>query len=86
MLSYVVYILSCSDETLYTGITTDIQRRLVEHNSSEKGAKYTKQRRPVKLVYSEVLETRSLALKREHEIKRFSRKKKMELINVENFY
>ena len=51
-MKWFVYILKCSDNTLYTGITTDIERRIKEHNSSNKGAKYTKTRRPVKLFYS----------------------------------
>jgi putative endonuclease len=79
---YFVYILSCNDQTLYTGITTDLQRRLSEHNNSDKGAKYTKLRRPVSLVYSEEVENRSFASKREYEIKQLSRNKKIELINA----
>ena len=81
-MKYYVYILSCSDDTLYTGITTDIKRRIDEHNHSEKGAKYTKVRRPVTLVYSEESEDRSSASKREYAIKKLSREKKLELINV----
>lgn len=81
-MAYFVYILKCSDDTLYTGITTDITRRLDEHNNSQKGAKYTKLRRPVVLVYSESSENRSLASKREYVIKQLSRKEKLELINV----
>lgn len=79
-MSYFVYILQCSDESFYTGITTDIQRRVQEHNSSEKGAKYTSLRRPVKLVYSEKSEDRSSASKREYQIKKLTRIKKMELV------
>ena len=79
---YYVYILECSDKTLYTGIATDLQRRLDEHNNSDKGAKYTKIRRPLKLVYSEKSESRSSASKREYEIKKLSREKKLELINA----
>ena len=79
-MSYFVYILECSDKTLYTGIATDLQRRLDEHNNSDKGAKYTKIRRPLKLVYSEESENRSSASKREYEIKKLSREKKLELI------
>lgn len=75
-----VYILQCSDDTLYTGITTDIARREYEHNHSKRGAKYTRLRRPVKLVYSEECEDRSNATKREYEIKHFSRKEKLQLI------
>ncbi|MDF1878480.1 GIY-YIG nuclease family protein [Sulfurimonas sp. SAG-AH-194-C20] len=81
-MDYFVYILKCSDNTLYTGITTDLKRRLNEHNNSDKGAKYTKLRRPVELVYSEDSEDRSSASKREYAIKKLSRKAKLELINV----
>jgi len=77
---YYLYILECSDNTLYTGITTDIQRRVKEHNSSVKGAKYTRVRRPVKLVYKEEFADRSSASKREAEIKKLSRKEKLALI------
>lgn len=79
-MSYFTYIVECSDTTLYTGITTDLQRRLDEHNNSPKGAKYTRVRRPVKLVYSEECEDRSSASKREYAIKRLSREKKQKLI------
>ena len=81
-MSYFVYILECSDKTLYTGIATDVVRRLDEHNNSDKGAKYTKIRRPLKLVYSEESENRSSASKREYEIKKLPRQKKLELINA----
>lgn len=81
-MSYYVYILKCNDDTLYTGITTDVKRRLDEHNNSIKGAKYTKIRRPVELMYKEELEDRSSASKREYEIKKFNRAKKLELINA----
>jgi putative endonuclease len=79
-MSYYVYILTCKDNTLYTGITKDLQKRLDEHNSSDKGAKYTKARRPVKLSYSEKAQNRSEASKREYSIKKLSRKEKLELI------
>jgi len=79
--SYFVYILECSDQTLYTGITTDLKKRLDEHNGSDKGAKYTRVRRPVKIVYTEEAENRSLASKREYAIKKLTRMKKLELIN-----
>ena len=79
-MSYFVYILECSDKTLYTGITKDVQKRLEEHNSSDKGAKYTKARRPVKLLYSEGAKDRSEASKREYAIKKLSRLKKIDLI------
>ena len=82
IMSYYVYILKCSDDTLYTGITTDVKRRVEEHNNSDKGAKYTKLRRPVELVYSEDSQDRSSASKREYAIKQLSRLKKLELINA----
>jgi len=82
VLSYFVYIVKCSDKSLYTGITTDISRRILEHNSSDKGAKYTSLRRPVELVYSEASENRSSASKREYEIKKMTKLKKLELINA----
>ena len=72
--------LECSDGTLYTGITTDLERRLDEHNNSNKGAKYTRARRPVVLVYSEELESRSEASKREYVIKKMNRQEKIGLI------
>jgi len=81
-MSYFVYILECSDKSLYTGITTDITKRLDEHNTSVKGAKYTKARRPVKLLYSETSENRSTASKREYAIKKLSREKKLQLIQT----
>lgn len=77
---YYIYILECSDNTLYTWITTDLERRIFEHNSSDLWAKYTKNRRPVKLVYSEQEENRSLASKREIQIKKLTKKQKNELI------
>ncbi|MEA3354591.1 MAG: GIY-YIG nuclease family protein [Campylobacterota bacterium] len=81
-MSYFVYILECSDGSLYTGITKDVTKRLDEHNSSDKGAKYTKARRPVKLLYQEPSSDRSTASKREYEIKKFTRSKKLQLIKT----
>lgn len=77
---WTVYIVECSDGSLYTGITTDIQRRILEHNFSFKAAKYTRSRRPVKLVYTEDASNRSEASKREYRIKRMNRNKKINLI------
>ena len=74
------YILKCKDNTLYTGITTDIHRRLKEHNR-KKGGAYTRARLPVKLIYKEPYRTKSQALKREAQIKGLTRKKKIALIN-----
>ena len=81
-MAYFVYILKCSDNTLYTGIATDVNRRLIEHNTSEKGAKYTRVRRPVELVYQEELQDRSSACKREYQIKQLKREEKLRLINA----
>ena len=79
---YYVYIVQCTDATLYTGIATELARRVEEHNHSDKGAKYTRARRPVTLVYHETFENRSTASKREYEIKkRMSRSQKLKLIN-----
>jgi putative endonuclease len=79
-----VYILECSDKTLYTGTTNNIAKRIEEHNKAKSGAKYTRSRRPVKLVYVETCSTLSAALKREAEIKKLSRAKKMQLISASN--
>jgi putative endonuclease len=75
----IVYILECRDGTLYTGWTTDLPRRLETHNAG-KGAKYTRGRLPVRLVYSETVAERGLALRREREIKRMPRREKLALI------
>jgi putative endonuclease len=80
---YYLYILACTDQTLYTGITVDLERRLVEHNSSAKGAKYTRTRRPVKVVYSQKYRNRSLASKAESQIKKLSREEKLQLIKTD---
>ena len=80
---YYVYIVECADKTLYTGIATELERRVEEHNNSDKGAKYTRVRRPVKLVYSEEYPDRSTASKREYEIKKkMSRIQKLKLISA----
>ena len=78
---YFVYMVKCADNTFYTGIATELERRIEEHNSSEKGAKYTRTRRPVELVYSEEHPDRSAASKREYENKKkMSRVEKLKLI------
>ena len=77
-----VYMLRCADGTLYTGWTTDLERRLAAHNAGE-GAKYTRSRRPVVLVYSETLPTRQEALRREAAIKRLTRAQKLLLCGQE---
>ncbi len=77
---YYVYLLECSDNTLYTGITTDLKRRIHEHNSTNRGAKYTRTRRPNKLVYSKKFRNRSLASQAEYKIKQLPRIDKIKLI------
>lgn len=77
------YIVKCRDATLYTGWTTDLDKRVSAHNDG-KGAKYTKTRRPVELVYFESFETKQGAMRREWEIKQLSRKDKLKLIKERN--
>ena len=78
---YCLYILECADQTLYTGIAIDVVKRVEEHNTSPRGAKYTRARRPVKLVYSRRFRTRSRACIEEARIKKLSRAEKLHLIN-----
>jgi len=80
MTEWTVYVLLCADKSLYTGVATDIQARLITHNAG-KGAKYTRGRLPVKLVYQETVAGRSAALKREHAIKRLTAAAKHRLIS-----
>ncbi|MFA5917820.1 MAG: GIY-YIG nuclease family protein [Candidatus Gracilibacteria bacterium] len=75
-----VYILKCSDNSFYTGSTNDIKKRLHEHNNLKSGAHYTKIRRPVEIIYTEIFETLNEARKRECEIKKLTRKEKEKLI------
>lgn len=77
---YYTYILKCSDNTLYCGYTSDVEARLNKHNSGS-GAKYTRSRRPVSLLYYESYDEKSEAMKRESAIKKLSRTEKLELIN-----
>ncbi len=77
---YYIYILKCSDGTLYTGSTNDLEKRLHTHNTGKAGAKYTRGRRPLEMIYSEKFRTKSKALKREWEIKRMKRDEKLVLI------
>lgn len=78
-----VYIIKCFDDTLYTGITTSIEDRINKHNEG-KGAKYTRYRRPVELLYFEKQKDKSSATKREIAIKKLSRKEKLMLITHQN--
>jgi len=77
---YYLYILKCADKTLYTGITLDLARRIKEHNFSKLGAKYTRARRPVKLVYSKKFRSRSTASRAEAKLKNLTRAEKLKLI------
>lgn len=79
-MSHFVYILECADSTLYIGYTNNLERRLDEHNNSKKAAHYTKIRRPVTLRYHESFDDISSALKREIELKTWSREEKLDLI------
>ncbi|MBI5973891.1 MULTISPECIES: GIY-YIG nuclease family protein [Staphylococcus] len=74
-----VYIVKCSDNSLYTGYAKDVEARVAKHNAG-KGAKYTKIRRPVVLVYQELYTSKSEALRREYEIKTFTRQRKLKMI------
>jgi putative endonuclease len=79
-MSYFVYILECSDKSLYVGCTNNLERRIEQHNNSKWGAHYTKIRRPVVLKYSEIFSTLKAARQREAEIKKWRRYKKLRLI------
>jgi putative endonuclease len=78
--SWHVYIVCCNDHSYYTGITTDLLRRLEEHNSPKKGARYTRSRRPVELVYFEKAPSRAVAARREYQIKKLTPAGKKQLI------
>lgn len=80
-MNWYVYILRCRDDTLYCGISPDIEKRLEQHRSG-KGAKYTRGRGPLELIYSEVCDSHSDALKREAAIKRMPRSEKLKLIEI----
>ncbi len=81
-MKYTVYMVECADKTLYTGCTNDLTKRINSHNFAAAGAKYTRARRPVKLVYSEVLPNKKRALRREAEIKKLSRADKKILAGI----
>ncbi len=78
---YHVYILKCADDSLYTGIATELDRRVEEHNSSALGARYTRGRRPVKLVYSKNFKDRAEASKEEFRIKKLTKEEKLKLVH-----
>lgn len=77
---YFVYLLQCADKSIYTGITTDVARRLIEHQTGKAGAKYTRAKGALKILHTEKFRNRSEASKREAEIKSWPRKKKLLLI------
>ncbi|MFA6017170.1 MAG: GIY-YIG nuclease family protein [Patescibacteria group bacterium] len=81
---YYLYLLRCSDNSLYCGQTKDLQRRIKEHNSDDSKSKYTRARRPVKLVYFEKYKTINEVLKREFEIKKLTKEKKETLVKKNN--
>lgn len=79
-----VYLLECADNTLYAGVTKDLERRVDEHNDDDKkGAKYTRNRRPVSLVYSESFDEKNAAYRREWEFKQMTRKQKLALLDAQ---
>jgi putative endonuclease len=80
--AWFVYLVRCQDGTFYCGIAKDLNRRLEEHNSADKGAKYTRGRRPVQLIYTEGVASRAQATQREGQIKRMNRVQKMALIQT----
>ncbi len=82
MSQWTVYILRCADDSLYTGITTDIERRLQEHNNGNRGAAYTRGRRPVMLAYQKAANDRAEATRHEYQIKQLSRSAKEQLIGT----
>jgi len=77
-----VYMVVCSDQTIYTGIARDVKKRITEHNNGANGAKYTRSRRPVSLAYLEELPSRSSASSRECQLKKLSRQQKLQLIST----
>ncbi len=79
MSDHYVYVLRCADDTLYTGYTTDVARRVAEHDAGD-GAKYTRGRTPVALVHVESFDSKAAAMSREYEIKQYSRAQKVRLI------
>lgn len=84
-MSWTVYILCCADDSLYTGITNDLKRRVHEHNNdNKKGARYTRARRPVSVIYQEACDDRSDASKREYELKQLTRQQKLKLLKKNN--
>lgn len=84
MSQWYLYVVRCADDTLYTGVTTNVSRRLHEHNTSKRGAKYTKTRRPVELIYWVCFQDRSSAQKAESGFKKLSRREKEKRLTLYN--
>ncbi|MBP6994356.1 GIY-YIG nuclease family protein [Candidatus Woesebacteria bacterium] len=85
MATYYFYLIRCADNSLYAGITADLARRLLEHNSqSAKGSKYVRSRQPARLVYQEKFSSKSEALKRESEVKKWTKQEKEAFISKEH--
>jgi len=80
MKSWFVYMLRCADNSLYTGVTTDVARRVVEHNAEKSVTRYTRARQPVEVVYQECADSRSLACKRESQLKKLKKIEKEALV------
>ena len=79
-MAFFVYMLKCSDGTLYTGSTSDVQKRVHAHNFLKSGARYTRTRRPVKVVYSKKFVSKQRAMRREYQLKQLTRIQKLELV------
>jgi putative endonuclease len=79
-MAFIVYIVECSDKTLYVGYTNNLEKRLYQHNNLKSGARYTRLRRPVVLVYTETYQTQREAMQREYEIKQLRRWEKLLLL------
>lgn len=82
MIMWFVYILLCEDESLYTGVTNNLEKRFLDHKNG-KGGRYTRSHKPIKIIYSEQLESQSEALKRERQIKSWSREQKIRILNLD---
>jgi len=80
--SWFLYVVKCSDDSLYTGVTSDIKRRISEHNKGSKGAKYTRSRRPVELVFWLDFSNRSTAMEAENRFKKLTRKEKEQTMKL----
>ncbi|MHA1221493.1 MAG: GIY-YIG nuclease family protein [Candidatus Heimdallarchaeota archaeon] len=81
-MKYFVYMVTCADGTIYTGYTKDLLKRIDQHNAGKQGSKYTSTRRPVKLSFVEIYSSQSEAMKRELELKTFSRVRKLTMIKL----